>query len=229
MKYLSLLVLLFAGFAHAQESDGPRPGVLCRMVCLGQHEDGTNELYARGTGPDKNLKIGLPQVSSGADVALTPADGQIAFYKQPLVDGVPPPPVAALAAIPEGSKRVIVFFFPVSGKAPLLYETVVFDLSANAFPPGGCMVLNINSTDVRFIIGEHKLMLAPGKRTAVPRPAQRDKYNMCDVAFQFQMDQSWKTAYESTVRFPEGQQKVFITYTDARTKRPKAQSFNFNF
>jgi len=229
MKYVLILVVSLMNFAAGQDSSGATPGVLCRFVCLGHHEDGTKELYARGTVPaEPNVKVNLALVSSGSRGTLMSAKNQIPFYKQPVVEGAPPPPISAMATIPPGAKEIIIFFFPVTGKEPVLYETVVFDMAAKDFPEGGCVVLNINDSDIRFAIGEHRLMVAPGKRAAIARPTQRDKYNMSSVAFQFQGDKGWRTVYDSTVRFPEGQRKVFITYVDAKTKRPRAHSFNFS-
>ncbi len=193
--------------------------ISCRLLCFERAKDGTAVLVAAGAdgeAVDCPLPLGMPS----PPVPLPAKDGVIEFRKSP-ADPAP----AAVARVPAGTNRVFILFVPQGEKGDRLHETVVIEDSPKGFPQDGCVVLNLYQRNVRFVIGEHKVMLPPGRTAPLARPAERDDFNMSAVVFQFETGETWRTASESKIRFAEGQRHLFVTFVDPATKRPRLRSF----
>ncbi len=193
--------------------------ISCRLLCFERAKDGTAALVAAGEdggAVDCPLPLGMPS----QPVSLSAKGGVIEFRKSP-ADPAP----AATARMPAGANRVFILFLPPAEKEDRLHETVVIEDSPKDFPQDGCVVLNLYQRNVRFVIGEHRIMLPPGKTAPLARPVERDDFNMSAVVFQFETGETWRTASESMIRFAEGQRHLFVTFVDPATKRPRLRSF----
>jgi hypothetical protein len=101
----------------------------------------------------------------------------------------------------------------------------VVEDSAKNFPDGGAFVANFHSQDIRFVIGETKLILHPGATYGVPIPTKRDSFNMAPVAFQFQQDGAWVGASETMLRFLPKTNYLMFTFMDKSSGRPRVVTF----
>jgi hypothetical protein len=133
---------------------------------------------------------------------------------------------AAAATIPPAVKSAILVFIPATPPATTLpWRVFVVDDSPKNFPDGGAFVANFYSKDIRFIIGEHKILLQPTKSHGLASPAQRDDFNMAQVVFQFQQADTWRTASESLLRFLPGMRYLILAYVDPASGRPRIATF----
>lgn len=213
MKTLVLALIALTGISQAQEA------VACRFLCFARAKDGTAKLIAAGAN-GQPLDCPLPLSMPSNPVPLVPKNGSIEFRKA-VTDTAP----VAVAKVPAGIKSAYVLMLPSEGKEGQIHDVVVIDDSPKGFPKDGCVVLNLYQQNVRFIIGEHQILLPPGKTAPLERPKKIDEFNMSATAFQFQSGEEWRTASESLIRFPEGQRHLFVTYVDPATKRPRLKSF----
>jgi hypothetical protein len=213
MKLVIMLCLVLAALAAGQDV----PVVTCRFLCFERPPDGTAALVAIAPG-NQPVDCPLNTASLSKPVKLAAGNGTIEFRKT----AADPAPLA-VAKVPGGMVAAVILFVPKGVEQG--YGTVVIEDSAKGFPPDGCVVLNLYQSDVRFVIGEHKILLPAGKTAALARPTQLDGFNMAGVAFQFQQGKDWRTAAETLLRFPEGQRHLFVTHVDPKTKRPRMRSF----
>jgi len=213
MKTLALTLLAILGVAHAQES------VACRFLCFERAKDGTTKFIAAGAG-GQAVDCPLPISMPSAPVSLVAKNGVIEFRKA-VGDAAP----SAVAKVPAGVGSAFVLMLPPTGNEGRIHDVVVIEDSEKGFPKDGCVVLNLYEQNVRFIIGEHQVLLPPGKTAPLERPKKLDEFNMGATAFQFQSGEEWRTASESLMRFPEGQRHLFVTFVDPATKRPRLKSF----
>lgn len=172
-------------------------------------------------------EVRCPLVSQviAAPVRLTAAAGSIVLLHEA---GRAP---AATAQVPPATRRAILVLVPAgppaAGAAPAQQPLRVFviDDSPARFPDGGAFVGNFYRQDIRFIIGEHRNLLRPGSGHALPRPRQRDPFNMAPVVVQFQQDAGWRTVSESTVRFIPGVRHLILACVDPASGRPRIATF----
>jgi hypothetical protein len=129
--------------------------------------------------------------------------------------------VLASAKVPGKANSLILVFFPAGEKAAQPWRTVAFEDSPQAFPDGGAVVANFHQSELRFLIGEHRVQLSPGLTKPVARPERRDDFNMAPVIFQFNHEGQWRAASESMLRFTPGLRYLIIGYQDPASKRPR--------
>lgn len=189
----------------------------CRLLNFERGGNGNNELIVVDQ-EGLPVQCKLPSDSLSKPVKLPVIERKLIFRRE-----IAEPPVA-IATVPSGITEALLVFLP-SDDPKFDYRPVVLDGSKKGFPESGCLVLNIYSEEVRFILGEHKIMLPPGKTAKLERPEQRDNFNMAGVVFQFKTDKGWRAAYETMSRFPEGQRHLYIAYVDPKSKRPKVRSY----
>lgn len=133
---------------------------------------------------------------------------------------------AATAKVPATVKNAILLFIPSpKDNGALPWRVFVIEDTAKNIPDGGAFVANFNSQDIRFVIGEQKLMLRSGGSRSVPRPEKRDTFNMAPVVFQFQRKEKWATANESMLRFTPGVRYLIFAYIDPGSGRPHVATY----
>lgn len=128
----------------------------------------------------------------------------------------------ATVTIPASVKAAILLFVPAQKTGSSLpWRVFVIEDSEKNFPDGGAFVANFHSDDIRFIIGEHKMLLPPGRFSGVAPPTKRDDFNMAPVVFQFQKENTWRDASETMLRFLPSFRYLMITFLDPESGRPK--------
>lgn len=138
---------------------------------------------------------------------------------------------AATVTVPAATKSAILVVVPTAEAAadipPAARPLRIFliDDSPAKFPDGGAFVANFYRQDIRFVIGEQRNLLRPGGSHGFTRPQQRDPFNMAPVVVQFQQDDAWRTASESTVRFIPGSRHLIVAYVDPASGRPRIATF----
>ena len=129
---------------------------------------------------------------------------------------------AAAATIPaEGNAFILIFIAAAKGSNALPWRVFVIENTPKSFPDGGAFVANFHNQDIRFIIGESKIMLRPAGFHGFPRPEKRDNFNMAPVVFEFQQQDKWRTASESMLRFLPGMRYLIFAYLDPESGRPR--------
>ncbi len=208
------LLLLHPAYIKAQEGRK----VDCRFVTLSSDISPPALLTASADGVES--PVAVPNGALSAVSACFSKTNTFAFLSA--ADRTP----AATATIPAGVKSAILLFVAVP-KAPgsLPWRVFVIEDSAKNFPDGGAFVANFHSQDIRFVIGETKIMLHPAGSHGVARPTQRDDFNMASVAFQFQQGDTWRDASESMLRFLPGMRYLMFAFVDATSGRPRVVTF----
>ncbi|MCX6876449.1 MAG: hypothetical protein NTW21_21965 [Verrucomicrobia bacterium] len=208
------LLLLCPAFSHAQ--DGRK--VTCRFLCFDGVEPPPPLLNVFDKGIEVTCKIPADSFSP-VTICFAKADA-ITFLAAE--DRKP----VATARIPAGVATVILVFVPAE-KLPnvLPWRVFVIEDTAKNFPNGGAFVANFYTKDIRFLIGEDKIMLQSGKFHGFAMPKQRDAFNMAPVIFQFQQDDSWRTASESMLRFVPGMRYLIFAFVDPASGRPRISTY----
>lgn len=215
MRILSFcLLLLFPTLAMAQEGRK----VTCRLVALDPAAPPPAMLTASADGAETNVTIPTGELS--AEVSLFSKTDSFSFVSA--ADRKP----AAAVTLPAGMKSAILLFVagPKTPGAPP-WRIFAIEDSAKNFPDGGAFVTNFHNKNIRFVMGEHKIMLKPGGSTGVPRPATRDDFNMAGVTFQFQQGETWQDASESNLRFLPGTRYLMVAFMDPASGRPRIVTF----
>ena len=202
---------------------------------------------ARAQAPVSCRLLGFPGVQPppmsiiGADGALIPCEvpggalsppvqcrseqGVIRFYQAEdagaKANPAAPPRVLANAKVPGKANALILVFFPTGKNAPLPWQIVALEDTPQGFPDGGAVVANFHQSELRFLIGEHRVQLNPGLTKPVARPEKRDDFNMAPVIFEFNHEGQWRSASESMLRFIPGLRYLIIGYQDPESKRPR--------
>lgn len=190
----------------------------CRFLCL----DAANPAPAMINVGEKDVEIPCTIYTEEPSpaVACIAKDNVITFISS--VDRKP----AAIAKLPDKGKKFILVFVRAA-KAPDALPWRVFpieDSPAN-FPDGGAFVANFHNQDVRFVIGEKKLMLKSGTSHGFASPSKLDAFNMAPVSFEFQQNGTWRVAKESMLRFLPGIRYLFFAYIDPKTGRPRISTY----
>lgn len=208
------LFLLYPVFTRAE--DGRK--VECRFVSLSSETPPPALLTTSADGVESPVAV-----PNGALSAVSPCFSKTdTFSFLSAADHTP----AATATIPADVKSAILVFVAVPKAAGSLpWRVFVIEDSAKNFPDGGAFVANFHSQDIRFVIGENKLMLHPAGSHGVARPTQRDDFNMATVVFQFQQGDTWRDASESMMRFLPGMRYLMFAFVDAASGRPRVVTF----
>lgn len=216
MRILSLcLLLLLPTIVMAQEGRK----VTCRLVALDPNAPPPAMLAASADGAEINVTVPTGVLSD--EMSLFSKSDSFSFFNAS--DRKP----AAAVTLPAGMKAAILLFVagPKTPNSPP-WRIFAIEDSAKNFPDGGAYVANFHNKNIRFVIGEHKIMLKPGGATGVPRPATRDDFNMAGVTFQFQQDETWQDASESNLRFLPGTRYLMIAFVDPASGRPRIVTFS---
>jgi hypothetical protein len=167
----------------------------------------------------------VPAGALSPPVQCRSEQGVIRFYQAEApgakANPAAPPRVLANAKVPGKANSLILVFFPAGEKAALPWRTVAFEDTPQAFPDGGAVVANFHQSELRFLIGEHRVQLNPGLTKPVTCPERRDDFNMAPVIFQFNHEGQWRAASESMLRFTQGLRYLIIGYQDPASKRPR--------
>ena len=220
-----LPLLLLAASSLAALAQETIPTVRCRTICF-QVVDGLSTLYAAGRREGQVVSCSLSTAAFSEPRIVGAPGGRMVFYgREPSSTDLENNEPVAAVKIPPSLKSALLLFVPNPKQGGKAYHVVVLDDSQATFKPGGALVLNLYQKDVRFIIGEHKKQLSPGKVLYLDIPNQRDDFNMASVAFQFEGPKGWRTATENRLRFTERLRHVIVTYVDTRSKRPRLRTY----
>ena len=214
MRILSICLLLLPTMLTAQEGRT----VKCRLAVLNVNALPPAMLAATAEGAE--ISVNVPNGSISGESVLFSKTNTFRFLSA--TDRTP----AANATIPEGVNAAILLFV-AAPQAPgaLPWRVFVIEDSAKNFPDGGAFVANFHNQEIRFVVGEKKLILRPGGSYGVSRPEERDDFNMAAVVFQFQLGDVWRNASESTLRFLPGSRYLMFAFVDSESGRPRVVSF----
>lgn len=140
-------------------------------------------------------------------------------------------PAATATILPNSNAFILVFVKAAKAPEALPWRVFVIEDNPKNFPDGGAFVANFHSKDIRFVIGDSKIMLRPAGSHGFAMPAKRNSFNMAPVVFEFlQMDEyqqkdMWKTASESMLRFLPGMRYLIFAYVDPVSLRPRIATF----
>ena len=136
--------------------------------------------------------------------------------------GVSDRKLIAKATLPPSGNAFILLLLP-GPKSEVVpsWRIYVIEDSAKSFPDGGAYVVNLYKQNIRFVIGEHKIVLNPGDSYGVVMPGKLDDFNMAPVVFEFQQEENWKLAKETSLRFLPGSRYMMFAYLDPATNQPR--------
>jgi len=220
MKFIYLTFVIHFLLAPLVYSEST--SVVCRLVHLKVPPKAASIMFV---GPkDAIVRCEIPYEEISRPVRLECVDGKISFYEN---EAKAAPPVA-VAQVPKGVKRALLLFLSSKKDGKVNNRVICVDYSGKEMPENGSIVFNASPNNLRFLLGEVKKEVRPGSITSVVRPERRNEFQMARVLFQSQLKKSWKTSYESMLRFPENKHRLFICYNDARTKQPSLRILQFN-
>lgn len=213
----SLSILLFLIFPLVGMAEEGRM-INCRFACLDRSAPPPPMLTFSGDGVEIPVSIPTSKLS-----AVTPC-----FSRNNAINFISPgdrTPLAT-ATIPGNVKSVVLIFVASPKTATSLpWRIFVIEDTDKNLPDGGAYVANFYNQDIRFVIGENKIMLHPAASHGVSMPTKRDDFNMSPVVFQFQQGDAWKDASESMLRFMPGSRYLMFAYMDASNGRPRIITF----
>ena len=215
MRVLCLcLLLLGPGISNAQDSKK----VFCRFLSLDSAKPPPPLLNYAEQGVEVPCTVNTNSLSP--ETACFTKGNILSFMSTS--DRMP----AATAMIPANVNAVILVFI-AAPKAPnaLPWRVFVIEDSPKNFPDGGAFVANFHNQDIRFIIGDSKIMLHPAGFHGFAIPAKRDNFNMAPVVFEFLQNDKWRTASESMLRFLPGMRYLIFAYVDPPSGRPRIATF----
>ncbi len=209
---LILAILLLPVLANAQQTRT----LSCRFLGFQTNEATTSFTCVAG----KN-EVKCPFDTSGisSPVHLVAVDGVLTF-----IDSNDRKPAFSVS-VPASVYQALIVIMPNAKDAAKPWRGFVIEDSAKKIPDGGALVVNLHSSNIRFVIGEHKYMLKPGDQYGIAMPKQRDDFNMAIVAFEFSNNDQWMKASESRRRFTEGLRYLIFTYTDPASLRPRSSTY----
>ena len=192
--------------------------ISCRFLCLDAENPVPPLLNIGEKGAEIACAVHTAELSPA--VVCAAKDQTISFLSA--ADRKP----AATAKIPNTGKDFILIFV-AAAKAPdtLPWRVFVIEDSPANFPDGGAYVANFHNQDIRFVIGDKKLMLRSGTSHGFARPTQLDSFNMAPVSFEFQQNGTWRIAKESMQRFLPGMRYLFFAYVDPTSGRPRISTY----
>ncbi|MCX8496239.1 MAG: hypothetical protein ORN51_08670 [Akkermansiaceae bacterium] len=206
--------LLFQTILHAQ--DGTK--VDCRFLSLDTQNEVPKMLVL--SGKDAQASLTVPTGSISEKMTCFSLTDTFTF-----VSAADQKPIATAKISPNIKAAILVFVPGPSASDKPTWRIFVVEDSAKNFPDGGAFVANFHSQDIRFVIGETKLILHPGATYGVPIPTKRDSFNMAPVAFQFQQDGAWVGASETMLRFLPKTNYLMFTFMDKSSGRPRVVTF----
>lgn len=210
------LILLYPVVCLADED---RP-VRCRFLCLeGSHP---TEPLLNVASDGKGVSCTLPTSEPSREAVVCFAKGNTIHF----VAGTDRKPAATVTVPPKLQSAILLFISAGDSGKALPWRVVVIDDSAESIPDGGAFVANFHNQDIRFIIGEKKIMLHPAGSHGFARPEPRDSFNMAPLVFQFQRDEKWITASESLLRFLPGTRYLIFAYLDPASDRPRIACYS---
>lgn len=200
--------------------------VKLRTLCL-QRIDGIKEVLLVSGDPANPKLTPLPLYTSdySDEVAVTMNSKTVRFaIKKTNGKGEEELQIVAEGQLNDGARQVAVFL--PSGKKKQPYRTLFMNESATEFPMGSTRIVNYTSANVQFIIGEHGLMLKPGKVGMVPLPQKVNSMNQCTVKLYYQDNNGvWILSNSSGWKVSDRTRTMALTYIHPRTKRPTVNSF----
>lgn len=214
MRALSICLLLITqALLHAE--DGIT--VTCRFLSL--DTKALPPMLAPSTG-GAEAELIVPTSALSEPIACFSKTDTLTFFAA--ADHKP----LATAKIPANIKSAILCFVPAgTATNSLPWRIFIVENSPKNCPPGGVFVANFHSQDIRFVIGETKLILHPGSTYGVPMPTKRNEGNMASVMFQFQKGDAWVGATDTMLRFLPRISYFMFASMDATTGRPQVTSF----
>ena len=175
--------------------------------------------------PPKILNVGENNLEVPCAVYTdvpSPEVGCYAFGNTISFIGASDKKLIAKATLPASGNAFILLFLPgPKSEAGPSWKIYVIDDTAKSFPDGGAYVVNFYKQDIRFVIGEHKIVLNPGRSHGLAMPNRLDNFNMAPVMFEFQQGEDWKLAKETSLRFLLGSRYMMFAYLDPATNQPR--------
>lgn len=206
------LMLSLSSLMQAQEVKA----VACRFVAL--EETPPAMLNIAGEKNQVAVKVLSNRISD--PIECFTVDGKLSFFdagtKQPIVS----------TPVPAKIKQAIFVFLKVDKEGKPAWKLFPIENTAESFPAGGSHVVNLHSSDIRFILGQTREVLKPNQSKGFQMPTQRDDFNMAPVVFQFKNSRDeWINGKETSYRFLPTSRFLLIAYIDPRTKRPRVKTF----
>ena len=234
---LLALATLASILTNSRSEDPKLQPVQCRILCFERADDAT-ELVTWGARAGSEATCPLSTTMPSDPVRIGAINGVIRFFRKAAApaagEGTAPaanapaplPQPVAIATLPANCDRALLLFVPEKQADGRLYNVVVIEEVSATFPGGGAFVCNLYNSNVRFVVGEHKMQLGSRKVLHLPMPKQRDDFNMATVAVQFEDNKgSWRTATETRLRFTQGLRQILVTFLDKTSGRPRLRTF----
>lgn len=209
------LFLLCSGFSSAQDFKR----ISCRFLCLNRAAPTPPLLNVA----DKGVAVActIPTETLSPPIICHAKKNSIVFLSAS--ERSP----AATATIPANvTACILVFVAAAEHSSKLPWRVFVIEDSATNFPDGGALVANFHTQDIRFVVGENKpVMLHSGGVQGIVMPEKRDAFNMAQAVFQFQQNDTWRTASESMLHFLPGMRYLIFAHLDPVSGRPRISTY----
>jgi hypothetical protein len=215
------LLLLGPVLSVAQDAKDPKK-VTCRFLCLEGSTPPPPLINITDKSPDKGAEVTCTVPTNGLSPAIfCDAKGDTLNF----IFSTDRTPAATVRIPPKGNAFILVFVAAAKAANTLPWRVFVIEDTPKNFPDGGAFVANFHNQDIRFLIGTSKLMLHPEGFHGFARPDPRDAFNMAPVVFEFQQQDTWRTASESMLRFLPGMRYLIFAYVDAASGRPSISTY----
>ncbi len=165
MRFLFVFALLASSVSSLQGQE-LRP-VKLRAICF-QHVGEIKKLVAI-TGGEKPSTVEFPLYTTAIsnEIDAYASDGMLNFAMEDgVVDGKPKYKTITSAKAVPGPRQLVIFTPGESADSP--YRCFVVDDSLASFPMGSTLAINLSGQAFQFAIGEHVVVVNPGKIEKIP-------------------------------------------------------------
>lgn len=206
---LLLLATVFASAAHAE--DDKRTSASFRFFSF----DGADRapLYAEAPG-GRMITLDRPSTYIGAPVRIR-FEGAIPVYDKPLTDasksGAGAKPAPALLIKPGAEARQLVLLFQDKGSR----RAIVIPDSAETFPFGACLVVNMTKKALNFSYGETATVIPAGAMRRGAPPKTRTAAGDVVVQLAAEVDGAPRLVYSTVWRHSEKVRMIVFVVEDS--------------
>jgi hypothetical protein len=225
MKFVFHLVLLTSSISSLQGQE-LRP-VKMRAICF-QHVGVIKKLVAVTVG-EKSSAVEFPLYTTAIcnEIDTFASDGILNFAMEDgLLDGKPKFKTITTAKAVPGPRQLVIF--TPGGSADSPYRCFVVDDSLESFPMGSTLAVNLSAAAFQFAIGEHVVVVNPGKIEKIPMAKKANDRGQVSVVISVaspQDNSAWRAVNQTRWFNGTDKRDLAIGFIHPKTQLPTVNCY----
>lgn len=225
MRFVFAFALLTSSISSLQGQE-LRP-VKLRAICF-QHVGEIRKLVAV-TGGEKPSSVEFPLYTTAIcnEIDAFASDGMLHFaMEEGVVDGKAKYKTITTAKALPGPRQLVIFTPGKSADSP--YRCFVVDDSLENFPMGTTLAINLSVQAFQFAIGEHVVVVNPGKIEKIPMAKKTNDRGQVSVVISVasQQDKSaWRAVNQTRWFTGTDKRDLAISFIHPKTQNPTVNCY----